>query len=70
MAIENINVRYFTYESSYEDGEIELIEISELEFLDAEGSIEYERHTIFANGVNQICLTKNNIWHIKLNLIN
>lgn len=38
--------------------EIEIVEVDEAEFLAAEGSITYERHTMWANGVNQICLTK------------
>lgn len=30
----------------------------ELEFLQFDGEISYERHTMFENGVNQVCLTK------------
>lgn len=34
------------------------IEITRDEFLATEGSIGYTRHTVFANGVSQVCLTK------------
>ena len=50
------NVRFFVYG----ENEIDIIEVNELDFINADGSIEYERNTIFQNGVNQICLTKNN----------
>jgi len=53
----NINVRFFMYSDDSEEWEI--LECSESEFLEAEGSIQYERNTMFQNGVNQICLTKN-----------
>ncbi len=51
-------VRYFKYDTV--NGEVDVVEVKESEFLKAEGLIEYERHTIFQNGVNQICLTKTN----------
>lgn len=51
-----INVRFYKYE---ENQDYELVECTELEFLEATGKIEYERHSVFENGVNQICLTKN-----------
>ena len=54
--IENITVRFFVYDLE-DDGEI--TEVEEDVFLSAEGNIDYERHTVFANGVRQICLTKN-----------
>ena len=50
-------VRYFVLDYDLEDGP-ELVEVDEAKFLAAEGSITYERHTMWANGVNQICLTK------------
>lgn len=53
---DSVPVRYFAID--YEDEEPEIVEVSEAAFLAAEGSITYERHTIWANGVNQICLTK------------
>lgn len=50
-------VRYFVIDYDLEDGP-EAIEVREYEFTQAEGSITYERHTLFENGVDQICLTK------------
>ena len=52
----NLPVRYFCFD--YEPEEPDFRECSESEFLEAEGIITYERHTVFANGVDQICLTK------------
>lgn len=57
-------VRFFTWGSDPDQDEEELDEgafneVSEAEFLEAEGVIEYERHTVFENGCSQICLTKN-----------
>lgn len=51
-----INIRYFIID--YDDGHKE---VNEGEFLDADGVIEYERHTVHANGVSQVCLTKNSL---------
>jgi len=51
-----IPVRYFAID--YEGEEPEIVEVDEAAFLEAEGAITYERHTVWANGVNQICLTK------------
>jgi hypothetical protein len=56
--IEKINVRFFIYD--YESEEVEIKEVSESEFLETEGEIEYERNTVFDNGCRQICLTKRN----------
>ena len=53
---ERLPVRYFAID--YEGEEPEIMECDEFEFLAAEGAITYERHTMWANGVNQICLTK------------
>ena len=53
---ERLPVRYFAID--YEGEEPEIVEVDEAEFLAAEGAITYERHTVWANGVNQICLTK------------
>lgn len=58
------NVRYFAY--GFDDQhEMDIVEVDETQFLGVKNSgdynIEYERHTIFANGVNQICLTVQNI---------
>lgn len=54
--ITGIPVRFFG--EAIVDGEIEIVELTEDEFLAQEGNIEYERRTVFANGVSQICLTK------------
>jgi hypothetical protein len=54
---ERLPVRYFMLDYDMEDGP-EVVECDEAEFLAAEGAITYERHTVWANGVNQICLTK------------
>jgi len=53
-----IPVRFFLYDDI--NGEIDTRETNEEEFISARGKIEYERHTIFSNGVTQICLTKDN----------
>lgn len=58
MGIENINVRFFVLDFCEDSQEFDYIEVDEQTFINAEGAIEYERHTIFENGVNQICLTK------------
>lgn len=52
-----IPVRYFVLDYDMEDGP-EVVEVREYDFLAAEGSITYERNTMWANGCNQICLTK------------
>ena len=59
LGFKNIPVRFFLIRMDDEDGEIDTHEVDEQEFLNAEGVIEYERFTVFANGVSQICLTKN-----------
>ena len=53
MTIKSIDVRFFIDNESGEGREV-----SHHEFEDVEGDINYERHTIFENGVRQICLTK------------
>lgn len=50
-------VRYFIIDYDLDDGP-DIVECDEHDFLRAEGVIEYKRHTIRENGVNQICLTK------------
>ena len=54
--VERLPVRYFAID--YEGEEPEIVEVDEAEFLAADGAITYERHTVWTNGVNQICLTK------------
>ena len=52
-------VRYFIMDYDVEgDDEFDLIEVGEREFVEAEGEISYERHTVTENGVSQICLSK------------
>jgi hypothetical protein len=51
-----IPVRFFVVD--YEGEEVDLKEVNEHEFLQAEGRITYERHTVRENGCSQICLTK------------
>lgn len=56
--IEGVPVRFFVITSDCESGEIIDAEVTESEFLEFDGAISYERHTVFTNGVSQICLTK------------
>ena len=56
----DIPTRFYTM--AYVDKELDLVECTEAEFLDAAGTIHYERHTMHQNGVNQICLTKKEEW--------
>lgn len=51
---QNIPVRFFAYDEETQDIE----EVDELDFLNAKGEIDYERHTVRENGASQICLTK------------
>jgi hypothetical protein len=54
--INNITVRFFCY--GYNDtNQMALLEIDEATFLRLGGEGTYERHTVFANGCDQICLT-------------
>lgn len=65
--INYIPVRFFKWNDIDRQDELdtgdtvanEFVECDEAEFLEAEGVIEYQRNTIFENGVSQICLTKN-----------
>lgn len=61
IGIKKINVRFFMFDPTWGMSEEEegYIECDEISFLDAEGVIEYVHHTVFDNGVKQICLTKN-----------
>lgn len=52
-------VRYFIVNpDSFDNGCFDDIEVSEREFIAADGEITYERHTMSENGVSQICLSK------------
>lgn len=47
-------IRYFIFDEELDD----IVECSEREFLDYDGVIHYERHTVRENGAAQICLSK------------
>ena len=51
-------IRFFIYDFDEDQQDYDIIECSESEFLDFNGEIEYERHTVRENGVSQVCLTK------------
>lgn len=61
--IKDINVRFFCYASNADEGiEVDIYEVTEKCFQefaisDEHARITYERHTVFNNGVKQICLT-------------
>ena len=57
MPFATLPVRFFVA-VDYEGEEVDIVEVSEHEFIKAEGTITYERHTKRENGVSQICLTK------------
>ena len=57
MSIEAINIRFYCYDTDEFSGELDIIEIDESTFAQLDGVITYERHTVFANGVRQVCLT-------------
>jgi hypothetical protein len=56
-ARERLPVRFFIVDYDLDEGP-DIVEVDERDFLSADGSIKYERHTVFQNGVDQICLTK------------
>lgn len=60
LGFSNMSVRFFIWQDQedYASFDKSLVEVSEADFLEADGPIEYERHSVFANGVSQICLTK------------
>jgi len=53
-------IRYFVYDENLDIAEDPdpITEVTEREFIDYDGVIHYERHTVFQNGVDQVCLTK------------
>lgn len=62
----NINIRFFAIVNV--DDEIEEVEITmtSFEWLVGEGAtISYERHTVYENGVRQICLTVDSIYDVE-----
>jgi hypothetical protein len=56
-ARECLPVRFFIVDYDLDEGP-DIVEVDERDFLSANGSIKYERHIVFQNGVDQICLTK------------
>ena len=50
--------RYFAYD--FDNEEVDLVEVDKQTFDSIEGEITTKRHTMFTNGVNQICHTKEN----------
>lgn len=56
LGFKNIPVRFFI--PVVDDEGLEIQEVSELEFIEYKGEIEYQRHTVRENGCSQICLTK------------
>jgi hypothetical protein len=57
--IKDITIRFFCYNTDEFTHEIDIVETDEATFLRLGGEISYERHTVFANGCRQICLTTN-----------
>lgn len=55
----NVPTRFFMF--GMVNGELEQIEVTESEFMESDGAITYERHTVHMNGVNQIILFKDNL---------
>ena len=59
--LESINVRFFAYGYLWDDvTDLDIVEVEESTFNElASGgaSITYERHSVFANGCRQVCLT-------------
>lgn len=53
-----ISVRFFIFDWVDDEEGHDIVEVDEAEFSEFEGVITYERHTVFQNGCNQICLTK------------
>jgi len=49
--------RYFTHYFNDSEEEIDIEEISKEEFDQTKGNKSTERHTVFANGVDQMCHT-------------
>lgn len=51
----NIPIRFFT--TCFIGDNLDFCEITESQFQALQGVITYDRHTMFTNGVNQVCLT-------------
>lgn len=50
------SLRFFTYAND-DQQELDIVEVTEAQFLAINGTVSYERHTVFNNGVSQVCLT-------------
>ena len=63
-----MTIRYFVFSETLFDNDDDdpIEEVSEFEFLEFEGVIQYERHTMRENGCNQVCLTKYPEWFFKV----
>jgi hypothetical protein len=57
---ENLPIRFFIYDRAEDNWEVDIVEVNEADFLEAEGEVEYERDTVRENGCSQIRLTKRN----------
>lgn len=57
LGFKSMSVRFFIHDEAEMDDNAHR-EVTEGEFDEAIGDIEYKRHTVFENGVSQICLTK------------
>lgn len=51
-------IRFFVYDFCEDAQDYDIVEVDEYDFLQFDGAISYDRHTVFENGVNQVCLTK------------
>ena len=51
-------IRFLVYDSIEAVSDSDIVGCDELGFLQFDGAISYERHTMFENGVDQVCLTK------------
>lgn len=52
--------RYFIYDLYSESSEIEIMEVDKDTFDRTDGDVTTERHTMFTNGCDQLCHTKEN----------
>ena len=53
-------IRFFVIGIDETTNELDYFEVDEAEFIASKGDIEYQRHTLFENGVDQVCLYKDN----------
>ena len=62
LGFQKINVRFFIFDeghyNKHDNTYGDIVEVNEDDFTAASGAIEYQRHSVHANGVRQICLTK------------